>query len=94
MVKRVSSVLMALALVVAFSSFVIAADTAAKAAPAFVGSAKSKGKAYHVPDCMLAKKIKAENLVTFADAAEAEAKGYTACKKCVKTAAPTKGEQH
>lgn len=46
----------------------------------FVGSSKSDK--YHYPSCSAAKKIKPENLVTFASSAEARAAGYVPCKIC------------
>lgn len=57
------------------------ADSPAVAAPktgdstcAFVGSRNSNK--YHVPTCSWAKRIKPENRVCFASAADAEARGY------------------
>ncbi len=37
---------------------------------------------YHFPHCEWAKKIKAENLITFETAKEARAAGYLPCKVC------------
>ena len=44
--------------------------------------ASSGGKAFHRPDCYLAKRIKGENLVGFSSVASAEAAGYAPCKVC------------
>lgn len=46
----------------------------------FVGSKKSDK--YHYPSCSAAKRIKSENLVTFASSADARAAGYSSCQKC------------
>jgi Metal binding domain of Ada len=47
-------------------------------AGSFVGSKKSY--IYHYPSCYEAKKIKAENLVTFASVADACTRSYRPCK--------------
>lgn len=46
----------------------------------YVGSKKSNK--YHYPTCKWAKKISPDNLVTFASASDALAKGYVPCKVC------------
>jgi len=46
----------------------------------FVGSKNSD--VYHYPSCHHAKKIKAENLITFNSIEEAKAAGYRPCKVC------------
>lgn len=46
----------------------------------YVGSRNSDK--YHYPSCTWAKKIKASNEVWFSSTADAEAKGYIACKVC------------
>lgn len=44
--------------------------------------ASKSGKAYHLPWCPGAARIKEENKIWFASKEEAEAKGYTAAKNC------------
>lgn len=44
--------------------------------------ASRKSDKYHYPHCEWAKKIKAENLITFKSAEEARAAGYVPCKVC------------
>ncbi|MCL5772527.1 MAG: hypothetical protein M1479_09705 [Actinobacteria bacterium] len=46
----------------------------------FVGSKNSD--VYHYSDCVYAKKIKPENLITFSSVEEAKNAGYRPCKKC------------
>jgi hypothetical protein len=51
-----------------------------KVSTAVVGS--KSGTKYHLPDCPGAKRIKPENLITFASIEEAEAAGYTPASNC------------
>lgn len=46
----------------------------------FVGSVKSNK--YHYPNCVWAKKISPNNLITFSSLKDAQAKGYIPCKVC------------
>lgn len=47
---------------------------------AYVGSDESDK--FHVPNCRWAKKINAENLISFGSSTEAESKGYAPCGTC------------
>jgi hypothetical protein len=60
------------------------AAAAAAALPTTTGSvvASKTGSAYYLPSCSGAARIKPENLVTFASAVEAQAKGYSPAKTC------------
>ena len=46
----------------------------------FVGSINSD--VYHYPSCTYAKRIKASNKISFANATDARAHGYRPCKVC------------
>jgi methylphosphotriester-DNA--protein-cysteine methyltransferase len=46
----------------------------------FVGSVNSD--VYHYPSCTYAQRIKPENKIWFADAADAQSHGYRPCKVC------------
>lgn len=47
---------------------------------AYVGSRNSNK--YHYPSCVWARKIKLQNLVTFGNKQETDARGYIPCKVC------------
>jgi len=62
------------------SAALILASMAAALDYKYVASKRSDK--YHYPHCEWAKKIKAENMVTFRTAKEARAAGYVPCKVC------------
>jgi len=44
--------------------------------------ASKNGSKYHMPDCKLARRIKADNIMKFRTAEEAVKAGYKPCKRC------------